>query len=148
MEEIPTGCLSVKRWAFDAYGPFLEGTYSSDTAFHWRAARDGHKPVLVPAIRVAHTNVTHLPAYLRRKVYHGRCFAGLRVAEQRFSAARRLAYILISFGLPFLLSYRCARNVLARRTYRRQFALAFPLVFLGLVAWSWGELRGYLGGTP
>ena len=148
MEEIPTGCLSVKRWAFDSYGPFLEGTYSSDTAFHWRAALDGHRPVLEPAIRVAHTNVTDLAAYLRRKAFHGRCFARVRVAERRFSAARRLAYILISLGLPFLLSYRRARNVLARKTYRQRFALSFPLVFLGLTAWSWGELRGYLGGRP
>ncbi|HJR53184.1 MAG TPA: glycosyltransferase [Gemmatimonadota bacterium] len=144
MEEIPTGCLSVKRWAFEKYGPFLEGTYSSDTAFHWRAAVDGHRPLFVPDIRVAHTNVTDLAAYLRRKAFHGRCFAQVRVNELRFSRARRLAYVAVSFGLPFLLSYRSIRNVLARRSYRRQFALSFPLVFLGLTAWSWGELRGYL----
>lgn len=146
MEDIPTGNLSVKRWAFDRYGPFLEGTYSSDTAFNWRIAKDGHRPLFVPPMRVAHVNVTDLGDYLRRKVFHGRCFAGVRVAERRFSRTRRLAYAGLSLGLPFLLSVRAIRNVLGRGHYRREFAAAFPLVFLGLAAWSWGELLGYLGG--
>jgi glycosyltransferase involved in cell wall biosynthesis len=144
MADIPTGNLSVKRWAFDRYGPFLEGTYSSDTAFNWRIAEDGHRPLFVPAMRVAHVNVTDLADYLRRKIFHGRCFAGVRVAEREFSRARRLAYGSLSLGLPFLLSARAVRNVLARRVYRGRFALSFPLVFLGLAAWSWGEFLGYL----
>ena len=148
MVDIPTGNLSVKRWAFDKYGPFLEGTYSSDTAFNWKIAGDGHTPYFVPAMRVGHLNVTDLGDYLRRKVFHGRCFAGVRVAERRFSLVRRLAYVPLSLCLPLLLSYRAIRNVLARRHYLREFALSFPLVFLGLAAWSWGELLGYFEGTP
>ena len=31
VSEIPTCCLSMKRAAFDRYGPFLDGTYCSDT---------------------------------------------------------------------------------------------------------------------
>ena len=146
MDDIPTGNLSVKRWAFDRYGPFLEGTYSSDTAFNWRIAEDGHRPLFVPAMQVGHVNVTDLGEYLRRKVFHGRCFAGMRVAERRFSRARRVSYAALSLGLPLLLSARAIRNVLGRGCYRREFAAAFPLVFLGLAAWSWGELLGYLGG--
>jgi glycosyltransferase involved in cell wall biosynthesis len=148
MTDIPTGNLSVKRWAFEKYGPFLEGTYSSDTAFNWRIATDGHRPFFVPTIRVAHVNVTDLADYLRRKVFHGRCFAAVRLAERRFSPARRLAYVPLSLALPLLLSYRAIRNVLTRGFYLREFALSFPLVFLGLAAWSWGELLGYLEGTP
>lgn len=148
MVDIPTGNLSVKRWAFEKYGPFLEDTYSSDTAFNWRIATDGHRPLFVPAIRVYHTNVTDLADYLRRKVFHGRCFAAVRVAERRFTLTRRLAYASMSLGLPFLLGWRAIRNVLERRFYVREFALSFPLVFLGLVAWSWGELLGYLQGGP
>lgn len=147
MDDIPTGNLSVKRWAFDRYGPFLEGTYSSDTAFNWRIAEDGHRPLFVPGMRVSHVNVTDLADYLRRKVFHGRCFARVRVAERRFSLARRLAYAAVSLGLPILLSARAIRNVLGRGAYRREFARSFPLVFLGLGAWSWGELLGYLDGA-
>ena len=47
-------CLSFQREAYEAYGPFIEGTYSSDTAFHWRARRDGQKVYLDLAIRVFH----------------------------------------------------------------------------------------------
>jgi hypothetical protein len=146
MDDIPTGNLSVKRWAFDRYGPFLEGTYSSDTAFNWRIAEDGHRPLFVPAMRVGHVNVTDLGDYLRRKVFHGRCFAGVRVGERKFSAVRRLGYAVLSLGLPVLLSARAVRNVLRRGRYLREFAVAAPLVFLGIAAWSWGELLGYLGG--
>jgi O-antigen biosynthesis protein len=50
------GCaLSIKRRAFDRYGPFLTGTYCSDSVFHWRMANEGQQVLSVPAIRVFHT---------------------------------------------------------------------------------------------
>jgi glycosyltransferase involved in cell wall biosynthesis len=148
MVEIPTGCLSVKRWAFDRYGPFLEGMYSSDTAFNWRIAEDGHRPLLAPAMRVAHINPTGLGEFLSRKIYHGRSFATMRVDERGFTRMKRLVYASLSPALPVVLALRNIRNVLVRRSYRVQYAMAFPLVFLGLAAWSWGELLGYLGRRP
>ena len=57
IREIPEAagcCLSFKREAYEAYGPFLEGTYSSDTAFQRRAWRDGHQVYLDPSIRIFH----------------------------------------------------------------------------------------------
>ena len=144
MIDIPTGCLSMKRWAFEKYGPFLEGTYSSDTAFNWRLAENGHLPEFVPSIRVAHINETNLVNYLRKKVFHGKCFASVRVKEQRFPRHKRFCFGALSFVLPFLLTYRTVLNVLGRRRYISKFALSFPFVFLGLTAWSYGEMLGYL----
>lgn len=64
IQEIPAGSLSIKRWAFEKYGPFLEQTYCSDTAFNWRARADGQIPVFQPAIRIQHFNITRLRRFL------------------------------------------------------------------------------------
>jgi glycosyltransferase involved in cell wall biosynthesis len=144
VEEIPTCCLSFKREMFDRYGPFLEGTYCSYTAFHWRMARDGHRPWLDPAIRIAHINPTRLWALLRHEIQHGRYFASVRAKEQAFSTSRCLIYIVAAPLLPFLIFARAAACVFKSGRYRGRFLLVAPLVLLGKMAWSWGELLGYL----
>lgn len=144
MVEIPTGCLSLKRWAFDKYGPFWEGIYCSDTVFNWRAGKDGHRPLFVPSIKVSHINMTSLRGFLKRKVFHGRYFAMVRIKERSFSTLQRIAFVMISPLLPFLLFYRTTRRVFKNGIYLKQFMLSSPLVFLGLTAWSCGEFVGYL----
>jgi GT2 family glycosyltransferase len=148
MVEIPTCCLSLKRWVFERYGPFLEGTYCSDTAFHWKLGRHGYRPLFVPRMRVSHLNISRLGAYFRKQRFHGTSFARVRVAEQRFSTGRRAAYLLISPVLPFLLFSRVVGRALRNRVYLRQLLRASPLVFAGLAAWSAGELIGYWSGSP
>jgi GT2 family glycosyltransferase len=144
MTDIPAGCLSMKRSAFDKYGPFYEGTYSSDTAFNWRAVRDGYKPLFAPSIKVYHINITDLWDYLRRKIFHGRCFATIRIKEQKFSYLRSLIFALLSPLLLLLLSYRRTVLVVRSGIYLREFILAFPLLLLGIAAWSLGEFLGYI----
>lgn len=143
MVDIPTTCLTVKRWAFEKYGPFLEGTYCSDTAFNWRAVRGGYIPLFIPSITVWHINVTDLRNFLRRRLFHGRCFGRVRQVEQGLSSINRLAHILSTPFLPFLLFYRRALYVVGKQTYVKEFILSAPLVFAGLAAWSWGEMLGY-----
>ena len=148
MPEIPTACLSLKRWAFDRYGPFLEGTYSSDTAFQWRVARDGHEPLFDPAIRVAHVNLDRMGELARRKLRHGRDFARLRARAAKFSAGRRATFAALAPALPALLWYRIARRVGGDPELRARLARATPLLLLGLCAWSVGEAVGYLSSPP
>lgn len=145
MVEIPTCCLSLKRWAFDAYGPFRAGTYCSDTAFHWKLGRAGHRPLLDPTIRVAHVNRVRLAAFLAHEPEHGRAFATVRATEHAWSTQRRIGYAALTPLLPPLLFGRMLRRVLAGRGYARRFIVVSPLVALGLAAWSYGELRGYVG---
>jgi glycosyltransferase involved in cell wall biosynthesis len=144
MVEIPTVCLSMKRWAFDRCGPFLERTYSSDTVFHWRAAKGELKPRLVPSIRVSHTNITSWRGVLKRNLIRGRYFAAVRMREHHFSTLRRAVFVVGAPWLPFLLFYRTARRVLKSGVYVNQFVLSSPLILLGLAAWSLGEFWGYL----
>jgi len=144
MVEIPTTCLTLKRWLFDKYGPFLEGTYCSDSAFNWKVGEDGLQPILLPSLQVSHLNITALSELIRRKSFHGKCFARVRMTEQGFSRRRRLTYVVLSPLLPALLFFRIASNLVRKHVYGREFVLVSPLVFLGLLAWSWGELLGYL----
>jgi glycosyltransferase involved in cell wall biosynthesis len=142
--DIPTTCLSPKRWAFEKYGPFLEGIYCSDTAFNWSLEKAGYKPLFVPSIKVAHINIEDLKDFWQRKVRHGRYFANVRVSLKNFSQWQIFLYITISPLLPFLLFCRRMMNVVSKGTYIKEFILASPLVFFGLLGWSYGEFLGYL----
>lgn len=142
--EIPTCCLSLKRWVFDKYGPFLKGTYCSDTAFHWKLGNDGIHPVLVPSVKVAHLYVGSWVAFLKHEIFHGRCFARIRTREHQLSRAQQILFVIRSSYLPFLQFSVTALRVWRDGSHVKQFALSSPLVFLGLTAWSWGEFLGYL----
>lgn len=144
MIEIPTCCLSLKRWVFDKYGQFLEGTYCEDTAFHWKLGKYKLKPLFIPSVKVAHTNVNSLRLFVRKEFIHGRYFSKVRVLEQELSMLKRIAFVMMSPILPFLLFSRITKHVLGNKIYFRQFIFVSPLVFLGLTVWSCGEFVGYL----
>lgn len=145
--EIPTCCLSIKRWAYDKYGPFLEGTYCSDTAFHWKLNNAGYLPVFVPAMKISHINISKLGKFLAKELMHGRQFARVRVAEKEFSYLLRTIYFLSAPLLPLLLFYRMGRRVWRNHLYFNQFIKSSPIIFLGLLCWSLGEQIGYLLGA-
>lgn len=147
--EIPTCCLSMKRWVFDKFGPFIEGTYCSDTAFHWKMAKEGHRPMLVPTIKISHINIDRWVKYFQKQFMHGRQFARVRVAEKGFSVPRRLLYLLLSPLLPLLLTYRIFVRLTDSAYYFKKFLLVSPIVLTGLSFWSFGEMVGYLlGASP
>lgn len=144
INEIPTCCLSLRRWVFDRYGPFLEGTYCSDTAFHWRLEKEGIQVQFDPTITVFHFNITDLWAFLKKELFHGRSFARVRIHVQDFSIFRRVGYALASPLIPFLLFFRRAGLVFGRGGPSVRFLRSSPLVFIGLVSWSVGEFLGYV----
>jgi glycosyltransferase involved in cell wall biosynthesis len=144
MAEIPTTCLTVKRRIFEKSGPFIENTYCSDTAFNWTLGRYGYRPLFLPALWVSHTNIAQLHTLLRRKAFHGTCFARVRATEQSWSRSRRVAYVLVSPALPALLFGRVLVRVIRKKAHVTRFLLASPLVFAVLIAWAWGEFLGYL----
>jgi GT2 family glycosyltransferase len=141
--DIPSGCMAVKRWAFAQYGPFLEVGLCEDTAFNWVLAAAGHTSLFVPSIRVAHINSEQLGPFLRHKVKHGRTFAQLRMARNTTPLWQRLLYLLGAPLLPLLFLYRRTRDVLKSSIYHAEYWRSLPLVFLGILCWSFGEFLGY-----
>ena len=138
MHEIPTACLSIKRRAYDDFGPFIGDTLCSDSAFCWRLARAGHPPVFIPSMRVGHLNVTQPSRYLERKRR-----ARVRASEHRFDRPRCLLHVLGAPFVPFLLFVRTARAVARARLFRRQFVVSAPLIVLGDLLWALGEAGSY-----
>lgn len=146
MNDIPTCCLSFKREAFERYGPFLEGTYCSDTAFNWRAAADGCPPLFRPSIRVSHVNLARLRMVLPKQMMHGRAFATVRMQERKLPMWKIGVLGLGSPALPFLLFARIFARAVRHPTYLYRFLKVSPLVMVYLAAWSWGEFTGYWTG--
>jgi GT2 family glycosyltransferase len=145
MKDIPGGNMSYKRTAFEKYGVLLQGTYCSDTDFHWRLAKYGHRLRFVPSMIVSHHNIDQLKRFLRHEFEHGRCFARVRRKHQNFSKFRRWLYTTFSFLIPSWLFFKIGLNNLRNRTYLPHFLKAWPLLILGLISWSLGECAGYMG---
>jgi glycosyltransferase involved in cell wall biosynthesis len=147
MTDIAGANMSYKRRAFEEYGLFIEGTYSSDTEFHWRLRREGHFLKFTPSILTFHHNLDRIGKFLRHEFQHGRSFAGVRIRSQNFSEWRRLFYGTFSFLIPGWLLLKIGLRNSKNRVYLSHFLKAWPLLMLGLIAWSLGECVGYLLGS-
>lgn len=156
VREIAGCCLSLKKVAFDRYGPFIEGTYCSDTAFQWRMQREGHDILCYPDIRVYHRSPSAPSLFLSHVFEHRKQFAQVKCREKRLSGMRRVAEIAVLPITPFLLMGATLLRLRRCPRYLPQFILCSPLLFLGYCARCCGELAGYLtygrgvgtGGSP
>ncbi len=148
LTDIAGANMSYKRKAFRECGLFIEGTYSSDTEFHWRLRRNKSCLQFVPSILVFHHNIDQLGRFLRHEFNHGRSFARVRVKSQDFSEWRRLFYGTFSFLIPGWLFLKISWRNLRNRIYLFHFMKTSPLLMLGLISWSLGEHAGYLKGSP
>jgi glycosyltransferase involved in cell wall biosynthesis len=147
MADIPTCCLSIKRRAFERYGPFRERGYSSDTELNWRITRGGGVVRFDPRIQVEHVARPTWHAFSRRLFERGRAFAQMRVGAERVSPWRRVCLAALCPGLPVVLLARVVGHAVRHRVpYRRALLTSAPLVLVGFGCWSAGELRGYVRG--
>ncbi|MEO5361228.1 MAG: glycosyltransferase [Nitrospirota bacterium] len=146
MNNIPTASMSYKREVFDKYGMFVEGTYGSDTEFHWRLNRDGHSLFFTPSIVVNHTNRENLAEFLKHMYILGKHFAELRLNKWRYSLVKRAVYIVLSPLIPSRLLLRIFIINMKNRIYLFSFIKSLPLLLLGYICWSAGELVGYIRG--
>jgi glycosyltransferase involved in cell wall biosynthesis len=145
LDDIAAANMSYKRAAFATYGPFIEGTYCSDSEFHWRLGREGHRLRFLPHIVVSHRSINDFGEFVAHEFEHGACFARVRTAAQGFSGARRLGYVLLGPLIPFKVLLQVVNNNLTTQVYLRQFLKTLPLVALGILSWSAGEVVGYAG---
>ncbi|MFH1965837.1 MAG: glycosyltransferase [Acidobacteriota bacterium] len=144
ISDIAGANMSYKTEIFERYGRFIEGTYCSDTEFHWRLGQDGLRLRFVPSIVVSHCNIEHLGKFLKHEIFHGRSFARVRIRARRFSRRRRFVYAL---GIPLVagkLLLEIGMANLINRHYLKYFIRTMPLVSLGVACWCAGEFIGYL----
>jgi len=143
IREAPGCALSMKRAAFERFGPFPEKTYCSDTVFHWRMQSAGEPVLFWPTIAIYHTYQKGWGDLLSHIAEHRRYFAAIQVREKGWGRARRLIAMSALPLLPFLLTGAVAwRLRRAPRLYLPFLAAALPM-FLGFCARSCGEMLGY-----
>jgi GT2 family glycosyltransferase len=146
-KEIPevAGCsLSMKRRIFDKYGPFLEGTYCSDTAFHWKMWKDGLKVLLVPSIRVFHSANHSAWSLINHVFSHRYQYAKLMVNEKKISVFQRISLAVLSPFLPPVFFFMALLRVLKSGVFLKEFFLSSPLIFVGMTVRAWGEWMGLI----
>jgi GT2 family glycosyltransferase len=142
--ELPSCALAMDREMFETYGPFPEGTYSEDTVLSWRMKQSAVPLSIATDLEVYHTNETDLGRFVSKKLFHGSCFARVRCYYFHFSPMRRAWHALTTPALPLVLFFRMARAVQGSTVPRWRFWAAAPLIVLVLIAWSAGEMSGYL----
>jgi len=135
--------VSYKRAALERVHPgahqgFFESIVNEDLK------RSGHVLHLAPAAVVYHDKHYRLSQALANCYHLARSYAGQRIAGA--SLSRRIIYGAGSLVLPLLLSARVVGGVLAKRRRVRELRLALPALLLLELAWSAGELCGYLLG--
>lgn len=139
------GCsLSMKREAFDRFGPFPGGSYSSDSAFARRMQEAGHRVLFWPAARVYHHYDRGLRDFLEHQALHRRGYASVLCRQRGLSRLGRLGRILGLPWLPSLLSGALVYRLRRTPGLLRPLAAAAPMVWLGFCARAWGEFTGYL----
>lgn len=137
-------CLSIKRQAFDTYGPFIEGTYSSDTAFQWKLRQDNYKVLCVPTIKVYHTANYKIRDFLSHIFIHRQQYAKMVVNEKKISDFERTTMIFCSPILPIILFFLILIRVLRSRMFQFEFLCSSPLIFVGLFSRAFGEFTGFI----
>lgn len=147
MADVAGANMSYKRAAFDGIGSFLEGTYCSDTEFHWRLAARGHLPRFDPTILVTHHSISALRRYLRHEYAHGRDFGRVRARYWGWPPWKRALYTATGLLIPWKLLAHIAWRTVRHRAYLLRFLVSLPFLVLGLHAWVLGECSGYLWGA-
>ncbi len=146
LTDIPGTSMSYKRKVFEQYGHFIEGTYCSDTDFHWRLRQNGYLLQFVPSILVFHHNIDKFGIFFKHEFVHGRSFGQVRLNSQNFSKLRRSIYVILFFLIPLKLLLGIGLSNFKNRIYLSLFLKASPLLILGIISWSLGECAAYIGG--
>jgi hypothetical protein len=138
-----TDCnVSYKRSALDAIANVWQSEFH-ETSVHWALAGRGETLWLAPAMRVHERRSRPISEALRERYIHGRIFAGTRVHE--VPLARRAALAVMAPALPAVIAQRAVRHA-ARGGRALRAAMVLPAIVATGVAWSLGELVGYVTG--
>lgn len=136
---------SYKRAALEEMGEELADGFW-ETFVHQSIRNRGGRLLASPAILLYYVGPTGASDFLKTRFAHGRYFASRRA--QTISRGQRFLRAAAFPAVPLLMLSRIASRVWIRRRHRGRFLSASPILLSFLVAWSAGELVGYLLGAP
>jgi len=143
IDQVPGNNFSLKRSALARGREFVAGEFWKA---YWcrRLQAEGVTLHAAPSVLVRYRRSFRVGPLLVRRFHHGRCFAGMRLAE--LGRGRRIVYCVGALGLPVVFCARLLRALLPKRRRLRELALALPVVVLAMGSWAAGECWGYLTG--
>jgi GT2 family glycosyltransferase len=139
---VPSCNLSVNRQIFELVGFFPDFLKGEDTLFCENVILKGEKIYFNPEAKIIHINRKSFLKYIKNQISLGE---GAVEARRR---AKLHGYFLINypFLLPLVPVYRTfaigKRLLLSNFKLFILFLILYPLIFLGLIAHTWGFIRG------
>jgi glycosyltransferase involved in cell wall biosynthesis len=115
-----------------------------EPAVHAELKKAGYRLLLEPSIVINHKKSFGFWSFMKQRFQHGIKFGEERAS--RFSIPKRLLYLILSPVIPLIFLVRITRQVVRRRRHSRKLLEAFPILLLFLLAWTFGEVTGYLRG--
>jgi len=142
VEVLPTGNVAYHRTLFQHRQCFDNAIKGSDSVFSRSLAKEGVKLFLLPDVRILHRNYTTWDGFLRNQFQLGIGSALTRrrlTLRDSFVIRTPLFALSIPLARTVAISYRLLRW--SPMNFVR-FVLLYPLIFLGLVVFSAGFVRG------
>lgn len=138
----PSNNLSVEKRIFDQVGAFPDFMKGEDTIFCDNVIHAGEKIFFNPKAKILHKNREGFIHYMKNQIALGE---GSIETRRR---TKRHGYFLVHYPVlvPFIPVYRTyivgKRLFLSHPKLFLQYVLLYPLIFLGLMAYTWGFIRG------
>jgi len=139
---LPSCNLSVSRDVLEKVGYFPDFMKGEDTILCDNIITSGHEIHFIPDAFITHKNRTGFMHFIKNQVALGE---GANETRRR---TKRHGYFLIKYPVlvVFIPVYRTL--IISRRLIKSDIKLFFsfishyPLIFLGLIAYTWGFIRG------
>ena len=139
---LPSCNLTVHRDVFTQVGYFPDFMKSEDTLFCEKVVQNGDRIAFRPEARMVHHNRTRFQHYIKNQISLGE---GSRESRRREKLHGHFL-ARIPFLVPFIPVYRTLiigkRLILSDRKLFLRYLLLYPLIFAGMVAYTWGFIRG------
>ena len=143
IDSLPGNNVTYKRSILENIpGGIGEGFY--EVFVHRDLRRRGIPLYLAPGIVIYHNKTYDFKSALSQFYFHGRSFAGMRVAKA--SSIKRLGLAIGSWFLPFLLPMRIVFGVVRKGRNLSALCLSLPYLIILMGSWALGEFMGYLLG--
>ena len=141
VKSAPPAAMMYHKELFARYGGYEEDEVAEDLLFHWKVTQAGESVLFDPAIVATHLNRTGWRQVFTYQAYLGRISA---VARKR---SQQTGYILIRYPalVALMPAFRLLRMIRWMAVYDRKTLLAlliaWPLILIGLIFWSFGFWR-------
>ena len=143
VDDLPGNNVSYKRTALDEIRNSYEKGFF-ETFINLELKKRGYSLFLTPCAVVSHKNHYQMKDIMICFYHHGRSFAGIRTRNA--SLLKRFGFTLGSLVLPVLQIIRILFRTVRKKRYVWKLLLCTPWLTILIASWSFGELRGYLGG--